>query len=142
MAVLQRLLITDEKHRIRSEAAEADSRNALAAHPLPADARGGGRVCADPNSKEEILLTRGMECVPAHPGTNSVQRCTSLHGSHVMQIVWPRGSGATRLQTLHTSTLAHAGSIPFKHRVCWAMSEFSCATQMNCSCLNHCIELT
>lgn len=59
-AALERVVITDEKHRIRSQAAEEDSQTALAAHPIPVDARGGGALGADPNSREQILLSRGV----------------------------------------------------------------------------------
>lgn len=60
--VLEMVLITDETHRIRSASAENDTRSAAAAHPLPAEARGGGAPASDPNSREQILLSKGAAC--------------------------------------------------------------------------------
>lgn len=52
-------MITDEMHRVRSASGEEDAAAALAKHPLPAEARNGGDLTADPNSREQIMLNRG-----------------------------------------------------------------------------------
>lgn len=62
--MLQEILITDEKHRHRSELAEQASAKGLASHPLPADAANGGRRQADPNSKPEMILTWSTVLLP------------------------------------------------------------------------------
>lgn len=56
---LESVAISDEKHRIRSASAAAKSQAAAAANPLPAEASNGGAVTSDPNSKDQILLSRG-----------------------------------------------------------------------------------
>lgn len=54
-----KILITEETHRIRSRQAVEVSRKCADQHPLPAMARGGGLVGADPRSQSEEQLSRG-----------------------------------------------------------------------------------
>lgn len=56
------ILITDELHRRRSEAAEAATAHAAVADHarLPPGAANGGSAKADPNSPEQLLLTWGV----------------------------------------------------------------------------------
>lgn len=56
--------VTDHIHRLRSDAAEEATMRATAARPLPAPACNGGRVGADPNCKEESILSQGSAPVP------------------------------------------------------------------------------
>lgn len=58
-ACMASIVVTDQAHRLRSKAAEDATLRATTARPLPAAAANGGRVAADPNSKDEILLTEG-----------------------------------------------------------------------------------
>lgn len=58
-AALAKILVTDDKHRIRSTQAEAFTCTAETKYPLPAQARCGGALGSDPNTKEQFRLTRG-----------------------------------------------------------------------------------
>lgn len=60
------IIVTDQVHRLRSDAAEDATRRATEARPLPARASNGGRPTADPNSKEELLLSKGRHTNPSH----------------------------------------------------------------------------
>lgn len=56
---LDRILITEETHRIRNQQAEAATNRFALRHPLPERAAAGGRHGADPQSEEELQLSRG-----------------------------------------------------------------------------------
>lgn len=56
-AAVPAVLMTDALHQIRSQAGEEASARAVDQFPLPCEAAGGGRLAADPNSKDEILLS-------------------------------------------------------------------------------------
>ena len=55
-----KLVITDAKHRHRSEEAEKHTADAEEAHPLPADATDQSGLRTDPSRREAIKLTRGV----------------------------------------------------------------------------------
>lgn len=61
--VLPSIVVTDEKHRARSEMAEQASRKGVQSHPLPDNAANGGRKGADPNSAAEVALNAGASVV-------------------------------------------------------------------------------
>lgn len=61
LAALQQVLITDPKHRRRSQTAEEQTVKARAKHALPVGASNGGSVTADPHSKDQILLSEGRD---------------------------------------------------------------------------------
>ena len=54
---LTQLMMTEDKHRLRSEAAEEVTEKAAAVDPLPVGARNGGNKAADPNSMQERILS-------------------------------------------------------------------------------------
>lgn len=90
LAALRCVLVTDDMHRLRSQSAELESDAALVKHPLPAAAQRGGALTANPNSKEQILLTRGdptlisyaLGCSRACSLNKQHARATSLDCSH------------------------------------------------------------
>ena len=59
-ATAEPLLITQEKHMLRSVAADEASQDEAEKHPLPAAAANGGTLTADPNSPAERQLSAGL----------------------------------------------------------------------------------
>lgn len=55
LTAMERILITDERHRARSATAVEHSTSAAQKHPLPSEARNGGAVTSDPNAREQIF---------------------------------------------------------------------------------------
>lgn len=68
-AALARIVITDDKHRVRSRRADEITAAAEKKVALPLMARGGGALGADPNTREQRRLTRGTcptSCILLH----------------------------------------------------------------------------